>query len=222
MSLEQKNYLKRLKREKVLIFLTQVSLLIVFLGAWELLARLRIIDTFIFSSPSKIMNTLISLYRENNLFIHIYATSFEVIVAFLLSSICGFIIALLFYLNPRLKKILDPFITLINSMPKVALGPLIIIWMGANTKSIIFMALLINLIVTIITIHNGMVATDPDMIKLFKVFNAKDKDIVLRLIIPSARNDIIEALKLNISMSLIGLLPPVGENIFFNKCYSRY
>ena len=98
---------------------------------------------------------------------------------------------------------------MINSLPKVALGPLIIIWMGANVKSIIFMALLINLIVTIITIHNGMLATDADKIKLFKVLGASKKDMITKLIIPSAKNEIISALKLDISMSLIGVI--MGE-----------
>ncbi len=110
---------------------------------------------------------------------------------------------------PTLKAILDPFITMINSLPKVALGPLIIIWMGANMKSIIFMALLINLIVTFITILNGFQNTDQDKIKLFKVFGASKFDIITKLIIPSSRLEIISSLKLNISMSLIGVI--MGE-----------
>ena len=104
---------------------------------------------------------------------------------------------------------------MINSLPKVALGPLIIIWMGANIKSIIFMALLINLIVTFITILNGMNSTDPYYIKLFKVLGASKKDIILYLIIPSSKNEIISALKLNISMSLIGVI--MGEFLSCKK-----
>lgn len=209
MSLEQKNYLKSIKKKKILVTISQISLLIIFIVTWELLARFGIINTFIFSSPSQIINTLIGLYRDDNLFKHIYTTSMEVIISFGLSTIIGFIIALIFYVTPTLKKILDPFITMINSMPKVALGPLIIIWMGANVKSIIFMALLINLIVTFITIHNGMISTDPDKIKLFKVFGANKLDVIFKLIVPSSRNEIISALKLNISMSLIGVI--MGE-----------
>lgn len=209
MSDERKKYLRKLKLRKIFIVVCQLSLLIGFITIWELLAKYEIINTFIFSSPSRILNTLISLYKDNNLFIHIYTTSFEVIVSFLLSTILGFLIALILYIFPTLKKILDPFITMINSLPKVALGPLIIIWMGANIKSIIFMALLINLIVTFITILNGMQSTDPDRIKLFKVFGASKTDMIFKLIIPSSKNEIIEALKLNISMSLIGVI--MGE-----------
>ena len=204
MSSEHLKYLQRIKRRKMLIRIAQLSLLVIFIVSWELLSRYKIINPFIFSSPSKVIMTLIGLIQDNNLFIHIYTTSLEVIVAFLLSLFLGFLIALILYIFPTVKDILDPFITLINSLPKVALGPLIIIWMGANTKSIIFMALLINLIVTFITILNGFLNTDTDKIKLFKVFGASKKDLIFKLIIPSSRMEIISAMKLDISMSLIG------------------
>lgn len=209
MSREQKNFLKKLRRKKQLITIAQFSLLIGFIVIWEVLSNLNIIDSFIFSSPSRVIKTLIGLYQDNNLFKHIRTTSYEVIISFTISTIVGFIIALLFYVLPTVKKIFDPFITLINSLPKVALGPLIIIWMGANQKSIIFMALLINLIVTFITILNGMLSTNQETIKLFKVFGASKIDIITKLIIPSASKEIISALKLNVSMSLIGVI--MGE-----------
>ena len=111
---------------------------------------------------------------------------------------------------------------MLNSLPKVALGPIIIIWVGANLKSIIVMALLINLIISIITIYNGFIQTDKNKIKLLESFNANKLDIIKKLVIPNSLVTIISSLKLNISMSLIGLLPPVGEKTFFNKCYSKY
>ena len=209
MSHEHALFLRKLRIRKIIITLSQISLLIIFIGLWEILSRLNIINSFIFSSPSKVLNTLINLYLDNNLFKHIYTTLIEVIISFTLSTILGFIIALILYIMPTLKAILDPFITMINSLPKVALGPLIIIWMGANMKSIIFMALLINLIVTFITILNGFQNTDQDKIKLFKVFGASKFDIITKLIIPSSRLEIISSLKLNISMSLIGVI--MGE-----------
>ncbi len=204
MSNEHKKYLQKERQKKWFIFISQISLLILFLTLWEVLSRNRIINAFIFSSPSKIIETLLSLYQSHNLFNHIFTTSIEVIISFSLSTLFGFLIALLLYLFPTLKKILDPFITMLNSLPKVALGPLLIIWIGANQKSIIVMALLINLIVTFVTILNGFIKTDIDKIKLFKVFGASRFDTVTKLIIPSAKLEIISSLKLNISMSLIG------------------
>ena len=176
---------------------------------WELLSRYNIINSFIFSSPSKIIKCPYGLYLDNNLFIHIWVTLKEILVSFVLGSLIGFSLAVLFYSIPILKRISDPFLTLINSLPKVSLGPLLIIWLGANTKSIIVMSLLINTIVTLISIYNGLINTDPYKIKLFKSFKASNYQILTKLIIPHNQEVIISSLKLNISMSLIGVI--MGE-----------
>lgn len=202
-------YLKRIKRKKLIIRLSQISLLILFLLIWETLSRLNIINSFIFSSPSKVLLTLTNLIRDNNLFKHIFTTTYEVLISFILSFILAYLFALLLYSFKTLKSILDPFIVALNSLPKVALGPLIIIWLGATTKSIIFNSLLISVIVTSITILNGMEACDKNLIKLFKVFGAKKIQIITKLIIPSSKSEIISSLKIDISMSLIGVI--MGE-----------
>lgn len=215
MSDEHIKYLKSIKRKKIFITISQLSLLILGLSLWEILSRTNIINSFIFSSPSKVLTTLFNLYRDNNLFIHIYTTSYEVLFSFLLSFIFAFIFALTLYSFKTLKSILDPFIVALNSLPKVALGPLIIIWLGTSTKSIIFNSLLISVIVTSMTILNGMESCDKDLIKLFKVFGAKRKDLLTKLIIPSAKNEIISSLKIDISMSLIGVI--MGEFLSCKK-----
>ena len=173
---------------------------------WELLSRNNIINSFIFSSPSKILICLYDLYLANNLFIHIWVTLKEILLSFALGSAIGFTFAVLFYSIPILKKICDPFLTLFNSLPKVSLGPLLIIWLGANTKSIIVMSLLINTIVTLISIYNGLINTDPYKIKLFRSFEASNYQILTKLVIPHNKEVIISSLKLNISMSLIGAI----------------
>ncbi|MCH5167267.1 MAG: ABC transporter permease [Erysipelotrichales bacterium] len=215
MTEEHKLYLKRIKRNKLIITISQFSLLTFFIVIWELLSRYNIINSFIFSSPSKVITTLINLYQDNNLFIHIFTTSVEVILSLILSFIVAFLIALILYSFKTIKKILDPFIVAINSLPKVALGPLIIIWLGTSTKAIVFNSLLISVIVTFMTILNGMESCDKDLIKLFKVFKAKKIDILINLIIPSSKNEIISALKINLSMSLIGVI--MGEFLSCKK-----
>ena len=222
MSNKQKKYLKKIRKEKILIFSIQLSIVLSFFLIWELLASKNIINPFIFSKPSNIIKTIKNLFIDFNLTKHILTTLYEIIIAFTLGILLGFIIAILLYNFKILAKIIEPFLTIINSLPKVALGPIIIIWVGANTKSIILMALLINLIISIITIYNGFINTDINKIKLLKSFNATKFDILTKLIIPNSITTIISSLKINISMSLIGLLPPVREKIFFNKCYSRY
>lgn len=209
MSENQKKYIKKLKKKKIIIVLIQIFIVIAFILTWEYLANKNIINTFVFSKPSKILNTLINLAIENNLFNHISTTLIEILIAFSLGILLGFIIAIILYQFPIINEIVDPFLTMINSLPKVALGPLIIIIAGANTKSIIIMALLINLIISIITIYNGFISTDDKKIKLLKSFGANKYQILFKLVIPNSYKTIISSLKLNISMSLIGVI--MGE-----------
>ena len=206
MSNEHKLFLKKEKRKKHIIKISQFLLLIAFLITWELLAKYKIIDSFITSSPSNILKTIFKLYKENNLFIHINETIKEVLLSFTITSILSFIIALLLYTNETLSKILDPYLTILNSLPKVALGPLIIIYLGANTKSIITMSILISIILSIQNILNGFKNTNKNKIKLLQTLNASKKDILTKLVIPSNKRAIVNSLKINISMCLIGTI----------------
>lgn len=209
MTLEQKKYLKKIKINKLKILFWQLFIIIVFLILWELLVNLEIISAFIYSSPLRIINTIIELIINKNFFIHIYTTIKEVIISFSLGISIGFIIALILYEFKTLAKIIDPFLTMLNSLPKIALGPLIIIIFGANIKSIIIMSLLINLIVSIITIYNGFQNTDEYRLKLFKTINANKIQTLLYLIIPNSYQTIITSFKLCISQTLIGVI--MGE-----------
>lgn len=221
-SKEHKLYLNNIKRYNILVKVTSIIIFISFIALWQLLADKEIINTFIFSSPKLIIKTIINLYQNNNLFNHIWVTIYETLISFSIGTLLGIIIAIIFWYNSFIAKVFDPYLTIINSLPKVALGPIIIIWAGANIKSIIIMALLISLIITIVTVYNGFISVDNNKIKLLKSFKATKYQILKLLVLPSCYPTIISSLKINISMSLIGLLPPVGEKTFFNKCYSRY
>ena len=209
MSKDQKKYLRKIKIRKYIILFSQIIIIIAFFGIWEYLANKNIINTFVFSKPSKIFDIILNLITQNNLFNHIFTTLKEVLISFSLGILLGLIIAIILYEFPLLADIVDPFLTMINSLPKVALGPLIIIISGANIKSVIVMALLINLIVSIITIYNGFINIDEKRIKMIKSFKANKFQILTKLIIPSSYKTIISSLKLNISMSLIGVI--MGE-----------
>ena len=229
MSKEHIKYLKKLKKEKYLIIFFQFLILATFIISWEFLSSKKIINPFIFSSPSniiktinisfcifsKLFKTINSLSINYDLLSHINTTLYETLIAFILGITISFIIAIILYEFKILNKILDPYLTMLNSLPKVALGPLIIIIAGANTKSIIVMALLINLIVGIMSIYNGFNNIDPDLIKLFKTFNANKLDTLFKLTIPASYKTIISSLKLNISMTLIGVI--MGEFLVSQK-----
>ncbi len=206
MSKEQQKFLKKRQKEKIFIVTTQLLITFIFIITWQILADKKIINPFIFSSPKKIIETIISLFQNYNLYSHILTTLYETIITFILGISLGFIIAILLYEFKTLAKIIDPFLTMINSLPKVALGPIIIIWVGANINSIIVMSLLINLIISIMTIYNGFLNTDPYKIKLLQSFKATKLQILTKLIIPESYHTIISSLKINISMSLIGII----------------
>lgn len=215
MSKEQAKYLKKKRKEKLIVLFIQIIIITSFFVLWEYLSNKNYINSFIFSSPSKIVNTITGLISSNNLFSHIITTIYEVVIAFVLGIVLSFIIALILYEFPLIAKIVDPFLTMLNSLPKVALGPLIIIIVGANTKSIITMALLINLIVTMMSIYNGFLNTDEYKIKLLKSFKASKKDILTKLVIPNSYETIISSLKINISMTMIGVI--MGEFLVSKK-----
>ena len=212
---EQERYLQNIVKNKRIVRLSQLFIVIMFLVGWELLAKYKLINPFIFSQPTSILKTIFSLIEQNNFFPHIFTTLFETIIAFGLGIGLGLLVAILLYSSKILAKIVDPFLTLFNSLPKVAIGPILIIWIGANTNSIIVMALLINLIISIVTIYNGFCATDPIKIKLLQSFKATRYQTLTKLVIPESYNTIISSLKLNISMSLIGVI--MGEFLVSKK-----
>lgn len=202
---ERKLYLKKLKREKFLVSLTQILLLLGLIALWEISANLNIIDSFITSQPSRILNTLINL-TSNNLLHHIGVTTYETVVGFLLGTGLGIIIAIILWWSKFLEKVIEPFLVILNSLPKVALGPIIILWVGAGTPAIIVMAMAISLVVTILEILNGFVRTDKDLIKMAKTFNSSKLQILTKIIIPANIGTFINSLKVNIGLSLVGVI----------------
>ena len=206
---ERKIYLRKRKKENIIVNIFRVILFISILVIWELLSRNNIIDVFMFSSPSNIIKTIISLYKENNLFIHIFTTLYEIIISFIIGSLIGFIISCILYLHKDLNKVLDPYLTILNSLPKVALGPLIIILFGANTKSIIIMALLISSIVSIMNMISLFNNTEESRIKIVKSMGANKYDILFKVVIPSNYYEVLDSSKVTISLVFIGVI--MGE-----------
>ena len=208
-SLEHKKYLRRKRNKMILITSSRLLLAILLIVLWEVLARYKIINTFITSSPSNVVNTIVSLYNDNNLFNNIWTTIYETLISFGLGTAIGTLLAMIFWYFNFIYKVLDPYLTILNSLPKIALGPIIIIFFGANINSIIIMALLISVIVTVITVYNGFISTDKNKINLLKSFSANKMQIFRYAILPSSYPTIISSLKINISMTLIGVI--MGE-----------
>jgi len=212
---EHQKYLNKFRRDILIIVFWQLIIIFLFLFLWEILASMEIINTFLFSSPSRIIKTIILLFNSGQLMMHISMTLLEVIVSFILATVIGIIVATVMWSNEKFAKIIDPYITIINSLPKVALGPLIIIWVGASVKSIIVMALTISIFTTIINIYSGFLMVNSNYIIMLKSFGASKKQIYRKIVLPSNLENIITTLKINVSMSLIGVI--MGELLVSKK-----
>ncbi|HPU58033.1 MAG TPA: ABC transporter permease, partial [Candidatus Avimonas sp.] len=165
LSPERHQYLKKIRRTDKLVVLSQIGILVVLLAAWEITGRLGLIDSFILSQPSRIIDTFLNM-SQNGLHIHIGITIYETIVGFVLGVITGTLLAILLWWSKFISRVFEPYLVVLNSLPKIALGPVIIIIAGAGTRAIIFMALAISLIVTVLEMLNGFQRTDSELIKM--------------------------------------------------------
>ena len=206
---EYKNYLKKRKFYTAKVLITQILIFILFITMWQILSDKGIINSFLCSSPKKVFNTIISLWKTDDLLLHIWITLKEILIGFAIGSLIGIIFAAILWWSPFISKVLDPYLTILNSLPKVSLGPIIIIWAGANQNSIILMALLISVISTIISVYVGFKHTNDNSIKLLKSLGANKLQIFTKVVFPSNINTIISSLKINLSMTFVGVI--MGE-----------
>ncbi len=202
-------YLHNIKREKRLISTARLSIFLIFLAIWEVLAYFDIIDSFITSSPSRTLGVIYELVVSGELFYHLFVTVGEVIVGFFLGSFLGCLLAMLLWLSPFWSKVLEPYLVVINALPKIALGPLFVVWLGAGTGAIIGMTLSISIVVMTLDVLSGFLATDKELIKLTQSLGADRLTIFRKLVLPYNKKTIISALKISVGMSWVGVI--VGE-----------
>ncbi|MFA9380982.1 MAG: ABC transporter permease [Acetanaerobacterium sp.] len=205
LSAERQEYIRRIKMRRRLITFSRLAILLLFVGLWELLARLGVIDSFIMSQPSRIAKTLANV-SENGLAWHVLVTCYETITGFLLGTITGTCIAVSLWWSGFLSKVSEPFLVVLNSLPKIALGPVIIIWAGAGTRAIIVMALAISLIVTVLEMLNGFRQTNTELVRMAQTFGADKRQIFVKIVLPYNMNTMFNTLKINIGLSLVGVI----------------
>ena len=204
-SIDRQKYLKKVKLRKEEIFATQIFIVIAFIAIWEILAQTGKIDSFITSQPSRIVKTFMNL-SSNDLLEHLRITCTETLIGFGIGTFAGVVIAIILWWSPFISKVSEPFLVVLNSLPKTALGPVIIIWVGAGMPAIIVMALAISLIVTILEILNGFLHTEEEKIKMAKTFDANKIQILTKIVIPSNIPTFFNTLKVNIGLSLVGVI----------------
>ena len=208
-SREHAKYLARLKRNKIAVSAMRWGLLVAVILLWEILARVGAIDSFITSCPSRILDTFVSLVEDGSLFEHAGVTLYETVVSFLLATFLGTLIAILLWWCDTLRSVLEPHLVVLNALPKIALGPIIIIWVGAGTGAIIVMALMISLIITVLSTLNGFLEVDKGKLTLMDTMNATKLQKLFYLVLPSNVPTIISALKINVGLCWVGTI--MGE-----------
>lgn len=208
-SREQMKFLQDHRNKKIKIRIFKILILILFLSLWQIGVIFNVLDDFFYSSPFAIVKTFSTMLVSGKLLLHIFTTLIETLLSFSISIGLGIIIAVFLWTNDFMKKVLEPYLVLLNSMPKTALAPLIIVWFGNNYKAIIITAVSIGIFTTIITLLSAIDNSYKNEIKLIKIFGGNKKDELLEVLLPGNISTIISICKTNIGLSLIGVI--IGE-----------
>lgn len=204
-----KQYLRQQTKESWLIYMAQLAILIVGMGLWEIAGRLKWIDVLLFSYPSKIISLLWSKLLDGTLLPHVGATVFETFVGFALGTLFGTLLATVIWWSPFLSRVLDPYIVVLNSMPKVALGPLFIVGLGPGLLSIIATTLSITVIITTLVVYSSFKGVDENLVKVVRIFGADKRMVFQKVILPASFPTIVSTLKVNVGLAWVGVI--VGE-----------
>ena len=208
-TLAQQEYVAKQVRRRKMVTVVRVLLLVVFLALWEISARTGLINDFIFSSPSRMVLCFQSMVLDGSIFLHMGITVLETLLSFFLVVVIGIFGAVLLWSSKRLSEILDPYLVMLNSLPKSALAPILIVWLGANMKTIVVAAISVAVFGSILTLHNGFMNMDPDQIKLIYALGGKRKDVLFKVLLPGSVPMIISNMKVNVGLCLVGVI--IGE-----------
>ncbi len=202
-------YMNQIKYHKIKVNIARILVFILFIGSWELTTRLGLIDSFIFSSPSRIVKCFLSMCHKGVIFKHIWVTVYETFICFAIVVGLGMAIAMLMWRFRSIYEILEPYLVLLNSLPKSALAPVLIVWLGNNIKTIIVAAVSVAVFGAMLSIYTGFMDTDKEKIRLIQTLGGKRYHILFKLVIPSSLPTIVNTMKVNLGLSLVGVI--IGE-----------
>ncbi|BCN30275.1 ABC transporter permease [Anaeromicropila herbilytica] len=209
MSNEQREYVKSYIKKSKRITRYRMLILVLFFAFWEFATRVGMLDSFIFSSPSRIVKCFIGMSKDFSIYYHISVTLYETFISFLLVIILSILIAILLWWNDSISKVLEPYLVVLNSLPKSALAPVFIVWLGNNAKTIIVAAISVAIFGSIINLYTDFITTEEDKIKLIKTLGGTKKDVLFKVVIPSNIPSMISIAKVNIGLTLVGVI--IGE-----------
>ncbi len=205
----QLKYINRIKRNKRIVFIARIMVFVLLIGSWELGAQLGFLNSFIFSSPSRIVRCFIDMSKSGLIWRHMWVTIYETLICFAIVICAGMLFAVLRWRFRMVFRIAEPYIVLLNSLPKSALAPVLIVWLGNNIKSIIVAAVSVAVFGAILSIYTAFIETDPEKIKLIRTLGGDRRHVLFKLVIPSSIPTIVNTMKVNLGLSLVGVI--IGE-----------
>lgn len=208
-SANQQLFLDAHRRHHHIISLCRLLLVVVFLGLWETAAVKKWIDPFFFSSPSGIVKYLYNMLADRSFFTHTGITLLETVASFLLVTLLSLLCAMLLWYVHGLAEVLEPYLVILNSLPKSALAPLLIVWLGTGTNTIIVAGISVAIFGSIINLYTGFTQADPEMLKLIYTLGGNRLDALRKVILPGSVPLILSNMKVNIGLSLVGVI--IGE-----------
>ncbi len=208
-TMAQLEYIEKEQFHKRRVAICRIMFLVLGLSVWELCAQLDIIDDFIFSSPSRVFFCFRDMVMDGSIFEHIGITLLETLISFALVVVLGLAVAVLLWSSRSASEILEPYLVILNSLPKSALAPMLIVWLGNHVHTIIVAAVSVAVFGSIMTLHNGFSNMDPEKIKLIRSLGGTRKDVLTKVLLPGSIPLIISNMKVNIGLCLVGVI--IGE-----------
>lgn len=205
----QEQYIRKHRRYHRMIALARLAIIAAFLLLWEIAADTGLIDPFFFSSPSRVCTSFVTLYRDNDLPAHIGITLLETLLSFLLVFGISMAAATLLWYSEKASAVLEPYLVVLNSLPKTALAPLFIVWLGSGIKTIIVAGVSVAVFGAVISLYAGFALTEPEKCMLVKTLGGNRRQIFHKVVLPSNILLILSTMKVNIGLSLVGVI--IGE-----------
>lgn len=205
----QLEYMQKHRRRHRLIRRARLALLLCFLILWEFCADYGIIDSFFFSSPSRVADCFVSMVRDRSLFLHIGVTLTETVVSFLLVTLLSLLAATLLWYSKKLSEILEPYLVVLNSLPKSALAPLLIVWLGTGIPTIIVAGISVAVFGAVISLYTGFLQVDAEKLLLIDTLGGRKRDRFFKVVLPACVPILLSNMKVNVGLALVGVI--IGE-----------
>ncbi len=193
------------------IWIWRLALAALVIGGWQVVAALQLVDPMFLASPMAVCGFLFHYILSGKIWVNSAVTLEETILGFAFGAALGVLAGLVIGWSKFLERVLTPFLTICNSLPRVALAPMFIIWFGIGALSKVVLAFSLVFFIVLISTEAGVRSIDPDLTMMAKVMGATDRQRFLKVVLHGAVPSIFAGLRLGVIYSLLGVV--VGEMI---------